>query len=178
MIIKHKDVLRNLILETDVKKFVEVGVWKSHLVKHLLKSACKDVLEEYWAIDQWTVLGPEHGRMARRTVGDWHSMYIYCCKLMTYFPQLRVIRCTSLEGSALFAHGYFDMVFIDSSHFYDQVIADIKSWMLKVRSGGLLVGHDYGIGRRKNHRVKEAVDYVFGEGAVEVREDGVWIKEI
>lgn len=176
--IKHKHVLHDLILKIGTKKFAEIGVWKSHLIKHLLKSDCRNIIEEYWAIDQWEIVGPEHGRMARRTVEDWHSMHMYCCRLMTYFPQLRVIKSTSLEASTLFKNRYFDMIFIDSSHFYDQVLADIKAWMPKVKSGGLLIGHDYGIGRKKNHMVKEAVDYIFGEGMVEVREDGVWIKKI
>jgi predicted O-methyltransferase YrrM len=36
-----------------------------------------------------------------------------------------------------------DMVFIDGSHTYDAVHADVKIWMPMVAKGGIICGHDY-----------------------------------
>ena len=41
-----------------------------------------------------------------------------------------------------FPDGYFDLIFIDGDHSYAGVIADLKAWKSKVRSGGILCGHD------------------------------------
>lgn len=39
----------------------------------------------------------------------------------------------------------YDLVFIDADHSYEAVKADIAAWTPKVRKGGVLAGHDYGV---------------------------------
>lgn len=47
------------------------------------------------------------------------------------------------DASKLFEDNKFDLVYIDASHWYEDVINDIKTWLPKVKSGGYLAGHDY-----------------------------------
>jgi uncharacterized protein YheU (UPF0270 family) len=49
----------------------------------------------------------------------------------------------SLEASFKFPDGYFDFVFIDSSHDAAMTRAEIVLWYAKIRDGGFLAGHDY-----------------------------------
>lgn len=42
-----------------------------------------------------------------------------------------------------FADGSLDYVYIDSCHFVDNVTQDINAWWPKVKTGGVLAGHDY-----------------------------------
>lgn len=44
-----------------------------------------------------------------------------------------------------FPDEYFDYVYIDAQHEYDNVLKDIKAWLPKVKKGGFLAGHDYGL---------------------------------
>lgn len=53
-----------------------------------------------------------------------------------------LIEKNSEEGSKLFEDEFFDIVFIDANHAYEEVVKDIKTWHPKVRKGGILCGHD------------------------------------
>jgi SAM-dependent methyltransferase len=53
-----------------------------------------------------------------------------------------------------------DMVFIDGSHLYANVVSDCREGFLRLRNGGLLSGHDYGYPSWPY--VKSVVDRIFG----------------
>ena len=55
--------------------------------------------------------------------------------------------------------GFFDFVFIDANHSYEAVREDVAAWAPKVRSGGIVSGHDYYPGKSyKQCGVIQAVD--------------------
>lgn len=64
----------------------------------------------------------------------------------------------SLTASCQFPDNYFDFVFIDASHKYEETKADIRLWWQKVKPGAILAGHDYNDDEGK--WVKQAVDEV------------------
>ena len=39
--------------------------------------------------------------------------------------------------------GGLDVLFVDGDHKYEAVVADIKSWRPKMRTGALMCGHDF-----------------------------------
>lgn len=173
---KASDILIDLLRERgEGQLMIEVGVWKSDTTKKVLKHA-HQLIKEYWAVDPWEVMGPDHGRMSRKDTEEWAEMHYYCCRLMTmYFSNLRILKLESSYAANLFKDGYFDIVFLDANHHYRHVLADINLWLPKVKKGGVLVGHDYG-----NHwyGVKRAVDELFSLDEIELREDNVWMKWI
>jgi hypothetical protein len=175
LIKEHHYILIDILKKEKFKKFAEIGVWKSNLTKRILRNTSE--IEEYWAVDAWDIDFALSRTEKRRTVEDWFSMYLNCCELMRYFPQLKVIKATSEHASTVFPDSYFDMVYLDANHEYEDVYADIGYWLPKVRDGGLLGGHDYG-----GHRwagVKEAVDKFFWEKNIESWETAqVWMKRI
>ena len=85
------------------------------------------------------------------------------------------IRLPSVKASRCFEDGELDFVFIDGEHSYEAAKADIEAWWPKVRSGGLLMGHDYD--RQRFAGVCRAVDEFGREHAVEVGRRGhsVWV---
>jgi len=54
-----------------------------------------------------------------------------------------IIEKTSQEASKQFPNEFFDLVWIDAAHDYDNVELDIKCWTRTLKKGGLLIGHDY-----------------------------------
>lgn len=57
--------------------------------------------------------------------------------------QLSIRRQDSIEAAKDVEDGSLDFVFIDADHSYEGCLADIHAWSPKVRSGGMVAGHDY-----------------------------------
>ena len=72
------------------------------------------------------------------------------------FPQ------PSVEAAEFFGDWSLALVFIDGSHDYVSVKADLAAWTRKVRPGGLIAGHDWGCSG-----VTDAVREAFGDKVVE-----------
>lgn len=173
-IIGHSLVLIDILKDENVRKFAEIGVWKSGTCKRILRNV--STIDEYWAIDPWEIELAQSRTEKKRTTEKWFQMHRHCCELMMYFPQLKVVKLTSELASTIFPDGYFDMVYIDANHSFEHVHADIGYWLPKIREGGIISGHDYG-GRKRG--VKKAVDMWFGEEEIDYWEhDEVWIKRI
>jgi hypothetical protein len=50
---------------------------------------------------------------------------------------------SSMEASACYENESLDFVFIDASHDFASVLADLRAWWPKVKPGGTLAGHDH-----------------------------------
>lgn len=164
----------DLLKREGVKKFAEIGVWKSVLCSTILVNVPD--IDEYWAVDPWDINLAYTRVQKRRVERQWFLMHWNCCVLMMRHPQLKVVKMTSEQASSIFPDGYFDMVFIDAVHTFEAVWDDISYWLSKVRKDGLISGHDYGGGYPG---VKKAVDQWFGEKNVElIKNTGIWTKRI
>jgi len=165
----HTPVLINTIGERRYKVIAEVGVAKGKNMRGILTySPSADVITEYWAVDPWWA-NPEYPISG-------NVLYPLICEFMLEFPALRLIRLPSPEAAAIFPDGYFDLVYIDASHLYDAVRADVEVWLPKVRSGGLLCGHDYNLGQ-----VRSAVGSLLPDAYIPdmaPKDHKVWFKEI
>ena len=77
------------------------------------------------------------------------------------YPTYEFVVKTSVEAVKQFADGSLDFVFIDGNHTYDFVKEDITLWTPKVRSGGIVAGHDFYVFPSGDHGVIFAVlEYV------------------
>jgi hypothetical protein len=54
-----------------------------------------------------------------------------------------LLRMRSVEGAKRFVDNTLDAVYIDAIHHYHMVMQDMQAWWSKVKSGGILMGHDY-----------------------------------
>ena len=80
------------------------------------------------------------------------------------------IKMKSVDAAKLYEDSSLDLVFIDAGHSFDDVVADIKAWLPKVRPYGFIAGHDY----EWDDEVKRAVHSIFPTISMEV--EGCWVK--
>ena len=80
--------------------------------------------------------------------------------LSPFGNRYKLIARSSKEASFEFASRSIDFVFIDAGHYYEDIITDIRSWLPKIKDGGVIAGHDYVSGYSG---VVSAVDEIFGD---------------
>lgn len=154
-------------------KLVEVGVWKGTSVAYLaveiinqgksIKIDCIDTFEGT----------PEDGHLDDPIIqsGTLYEHFIENMKPVLHL--INPIRSTSVDASKQYEDNSIDFIFIDASHDYDNVLADIKIWYPKVKSGGVISGHDYSWGPG----VRKAVDEFFDDKKDHTfkEDEGCWI---
>jgi len=177
---KHGDVLINIIFANRFHRVAEIGVYHGETTKRILNNlTVNPLIKEYYCIDPWCIVPKEYGSWSAWPQKTWDEKYYKTCKVMTYFPAMKIIRMTSTSASLLFSRGFFDMVYIDGNHLYKAVVEDIESWLPLVRKGGILAGHDYlyrsGKGRRSKCEVLPAVDDTLGKTNIQAERDSVWV---
>jgi predicted O-methyltransferase YrrM len=69
--------------------------------------------------------------------------------------QLRIMKGSSSQFKNLLANGFFNLIFIDAAHDYDNVVQDINIAFKALLPGGIICGHDY---HSDGHGVIEAVN--------------------
>ncbi|MEZ6127140.1 MAG: class I SAM-dependent methyltransferase [Planctomycetaceae bacterium] len=135
----------------------EVGVFRGNTSEALLRELPELSL---WMVDPWRPFVGQSVFDADQQPDFDRSLA--AAMVWTDFAKDRryVLREASPEAASRFADQSLDFVFIDGNHLYENVCADIQAWWPKVRIGGLLTGHDYGVyGDRTEHwGVSRAVD--------------------
>ena len=101
----HSWLIKDTLRRENFKKFAEIGIWKSRTTRRILRGEEAANIDEYWAIDPWDINLAFTRTEKRRSEDDWNGLHRYCCSLMIYFPQLRVLRLTSEQASTLFPNG-------------------------------------------------------------------------
>lgn len=145
--------LEQLVKDNGFRLGAELGVQEGVTHLHLLEN-CSELT--MIGVDQY------QGNQARY----WDGIQ---SKLQPFKDRSRFYRMSTKEAVEHIADGEIDFVFIDANHTYKSVLADIKAWAPKVRSGGYITGHDY-----EHAGVKKALIKVFGKGVYKTAQDEVW----
>ncbi len=140
---------------------VELGVDRGDMSESLLKRHSDLFLymvDPYPPPDQW----PESYKQSR----DYHARLSpeeqekrwKRALAATAFAadRTRLFKMFSWDAAAMVPE--VDFVFIDGDHTYEGVKADIAAWTGKVKSGGILGGHDYSYETESGKGVSKAVD--------------------
>ena len=158
----------------------EIGVWEGDTSYNLLKSVenifLHYMIDPYLPYDDLRNNG-ERTNFGKSTI-DIKSLEAAKNKaeeITEQFADRRIILClSSTEAAEKIKDGTLDYVFIDAEHNYESAMNDIKTWLPKVKSGGIISGHNYG--DNTYNGVTRAVNECFP--VVETGDDWTWFVRI
>jgi predicted O-methyltransferase YrrM len=119
-------------------KGVEVGVCLG-INSYMLLESCPNIQEligvdPYIAYMDWQDFIPQsHMDLAHEMLQD---------NLMYLGDRFTFIKKTSVDAAAMFTDNELDFVFIDGNHSMRAVLQDLDAWWPKLKSGGIMSGHD------------------------------------
>jgi len=130
----------------------EIGVWEGDFSEKLLKGIPGLHMT---CVDSWI---PYANYLDHRRQHKLGAAYEIAKERLAPY-EVTFIRAFSLPASEQVPDAALDFVYIDANHSFEHLVADIAAWTPKVRSGGIISGHDYFHAPRHLHiRVVEAVD--------------------
>jgi predicted O-methyltransferase YrrM len=146
-----------------VRNGVEVGVAFGSMSIWLVRMLPDLTLT---AIDSWCEYDQDDGlNPIMKTFGDdvcaWANHRIQ----HEASGRINVMRMMSVEAAQHVGDESQDFVFIDADHRYQSVRDDLAAWIPKVRTGGVICGHDYATGFPG---VMRAVDEILSRSPVHV----------
>jgi hypothetical protein len=142
-----QDVYDRAVAESpDPAVFVEVGTWFGSSTVYLaskIRDSGKRI--KLYAVDNFTAegAGPVLTAISARCGGNFYRIFrknLLKCGVAQF---VEPVIGDSTATAARFADESLDFVYIDACHEYRKVKSDIRAWRAKVRSGGLLAGHDF-----------------------------------
>jgi len=121
----------------------EIGVWKGEFSERILRQHPSKL----HLIDPWV-----HQDFP---VDDPAELRIYCCEqkemdriykdVVNKFAGNETVEIhREFSANTVFAEKYFDWVYVDGNHSYENVLEDLRHYLPFIKNGGLLCGDDYG----------------------------------
>lgn len=74
--------------------------------------------------------------------------------------KVQVHRKLSIEASSDFPDGYFDLIYIDTDHSYKTTSEELLAYSTKMKTDGIIAGHDYSMGNWVKHNRYGVVEAV------------------
>ena len=149
----RRQVFSDLIREVRPTTIIEVGTWLGASAIHMALHCQKTNLQtKIWCVDTW--LGSEEfwysdltDRDLRMRNGYPQVYFDFLANVVQHGYQdvIVPVPATSLIAARVLASQGIvaDLIYIDGSHNYDDVIADIRAYRPLLRSGGVMFGDDY-----------------------------------
>lgn len=129
---------------------IEVGVAEGNFSADLLNAGVKVL----WSVDNWGTIDGVTGDGNFEQL--WHDKNYATAKknLSPFGNRSQILKGMSNVMSNHFSDEQVDLVYLDGAHYYDGVMADLKAYYPKLKSGGVMAGHDF---VNTDYQVKEAV---------------------
>jgi len=165
-----------LIRRANAKVVVEVGSWLGLSTRHIAKTIPEDGV--VYAIDHW--LGSPNEDNSVFDMPNLYRQFLSNVIHENLTHKIIPLRMSSAEAARILDVKP-DLIYIDATHDFTNVMLDLILWYPFVKGHGVLCGDDYFWGHdhdRGGGPVKRAVDVFARENNLTVRDDGwMWYLE-
>jgi SAM-dependent methyltransferase len=129
--------LANFIKNYGCKVGVEIGVYKGEYTKILA-----DTGMTIYGVDPWG-LYPDYPRTDSKFLERQQFLYEHAKEYLKNYPNVSLIRKTSMDAVTSFPVESLDFIYIDGNHKFKYIAEDLYEWAKRVKPGGIVAGHDY-----------------------------------
>jgi predicted O-methyltransferase YrrM len=164
-----------MIMRFNSATFVEIGTWKGQSIMYLaerVKELNKKI--KIYGVDTFKGCKEHIEADIIDPVLLNDTLYeVYLKNIEPLKEYIITIKGNSHDVYNQFEDESIDFLFIDGSHEYKDVLKDLQLWYPKVKTGGIISGHDY---TWIDGRVKRAVDQFFLFTGVTQEAGDSWMK--
>ncbi len=144
---------------------IEIGAWMGRSCACLIelcnaagKTPRITVVDTFTGSDN----DPNQPRIVKEHGGS--VLNVFMANIKPYNYGVLIMKYESVAAAKLVKNASLNAVFIDANHDYEYVAPDIKAWLPKLKTGGIIAGHDIcGMG---HEGVIRAVNELIGEHEV------------
>lgn len=121
---------------------VEVGTHRGEFAEMLLRTWPDG--ERLYCIDPWSC-PPGYEMQTKFLWGGTQEEALKECQrvLKRYGDRAELMRTTSADAVRKFADNSLVFVYVDGDHRKREVLFDLQNWWMKLKSGGIMAGHDF-----------------------------------
>lgn len=137
-----RDDLPEFFKKLGFKVGVEIGVYKAEFTEKFAQAGLK-----IHGIDPWMAYGDYSFSHVRKGSFQERQDFLYghSQRVLAPYSNATLVRKTSMDAIGDFEDGSLDFVYIDGHHGFKYVAEDLWEWTKKVREGGIISGHDWGL---------------------------------
>jgi len=159
--------LVEILIRDSLKKEMgaEIGVWRGKTTHHILKQLpqlhliCVDPYKVYDHFKNHHDMGKYESQVEFSALAESLKYDL----IKKYGKRVIWYQKESLEVAPLIKDGSLDFVFVDANYGYKYVKEDILAWLPKIRSGGIMIGHNITSKKDNTGSVKQAVEETIGK---------------
>lgn len=136
-----RDELRNLLREWGLMgTAAEIGAAEGRFSREPAQWGFRVI----YLVDLWKHVPFDGVSMLNMPQDQHDSNFASVVRLTEEYPgTFQILRERSIDAAAQILDGSLDFVFIDATHEYKEVLADLRAWWPKLRTGGVCAGHDF-----------------------------------
>lgn len=148
------------LVERAGRRVVEVGSWLGRSASYVARVA------SLTCVDHFSGSSDRYDTSYRETLAAIDVRAAFAAHVRALGAEVRLLVEPSVTAATRFGARSLDLVFLDASHDEAAVRADVEAWRPKIRSGGILAGHDHDDDHPGVVRAVRALDPEVGPGGL------------